>query len=208
MKHKLFLYIFSGFEIVKLLLSGFFPECFLMRHVWLLYSIYFLVALFTLFEVIPTVSLTNKIRIVERVMLGDGTLTNEVFDIHKYRNYSLLCETEDGNAYSSHNGEMLYTKIVEEGMEQGDTTEFSLFLYIIFYSIIGFYIFDLVYQIISGTINMDIPIELLKRKLNYFNIFSSKYTIVENLKYLCSVSWELIKKLFKLIQLIYEQVIG
>lgn len=207
-KHKLLIYIFGGFAIVKIILSVFFPECFILRHVWLLYSFYFLVVLFTLYELVPTVPLTDTIRKVECIMLGNGTLTNEVFDNNKYRGYSLLCTSDEGNAYSSNNGEMLYTKNVTVRTNQGDNTDLSLLLYIIFYSIIGYYVYELVVEMISGNVSMDIPIGALKEKLGCFNILSSKYPIVENAKYLWGVIWDLILKLFEMIQVGYKQIIG
>lgn len=207
-KHKLLIYIFGGFAIVKILLSVFFPECFILRHVWLLYFLYFLVVLFTLYELVPTVPLTDTIRKVECIMLGNGTLTNEIFDNNKYRGYSLLCRSDEGNAYSSNNGEMLYTKNVTVRTSQGDNTDLSLLLYIIFYSIIGYYVYELVMETISGNVNMDIPIGILKGKLGCFNILSSKYPIVENAKYLWSVIWKLMLKLFEMIQVGFKQIIG
>lgn len=41
MKHKLFLFIFGAFSIVKWLMSIYFQNCFVMRHVWIIYLLYF-----------------------------------------------------------------------------------------------------------------------------------------------------------------------
>ena len=208
MKHKLFLCVFCGFMIVKLLLSVYFPDCFIMKHVWLLYSLYFLVVTCTLFSMLPIVSLSEKTRIAECIMLGDGTITNEIFDNVKDNRYSLLCETTEGRAYSSSNGEMLYTKIVSIKTGNGDTTVISLVLYILFYSIICFYVYELILGLFDGTLDMDITLEIIKKKIATFNIFSSKYSVVKNLEFIWSVVIEVLANLIELVQSGYRLVKG
>lgn len=85
MKHKLFLFIFGAFSIVKWLMSIYFQNCFVMRHVWIIYLLYFVLITAVFLTRIPTVTVKQQVRIVECVMLGNGQVTNEIFNNTRYR---------------------------------------------------------------------------------------------------------------------------
>ena len=169
MKHKLFLFIFGAFSIVKWLMSIYFQNCFVMRHVWIIYLLYFVLITAVFLTRIPTVTVKQQVRIVECVMLGNG------------QGYSLLCETNDGRAYSSPNGEMLYTQKVRLSTEGGDTI-LSLLTYILFFSVVGIGICEIVQRLFSGALNITSTFNLLKQRMGSFNIFSESYPVRENLE--------------------------
>jgi len=114
-------------------------------------------------------------------MLGNGQVTNEIFNNTRYRGYSLLCETNDGRAYSSPNGEMLYTQKVRLSTEGGDTI-LSLLTYILFFSVVGIGICEIVQRLFSGALNITSTFNLLKQRMGSFNIFSESYPVRENLE--------------------------
>lgn len=204
-KHRLFLYLFGGISVVRLLLSWFFGNCFIFQHMWLLYLSYFFIIGIALFTNLPTVPLENRTRQMECIMLGDGTVTQEIFNRRRYRNYTLVCESDQGKAYSSNNGEMIYTKSVFMQEKDGETVV-SLVIYTVLYTFIGLYIYELIAGLIAGTIDMNIPINTLKKNLETLNIMSDKYPVRENvehilkgLNYLWSNLMEMIKSVYELI---------
>ena len=191
MKHKLFLFIFGAFSIVKWLMSIYFQNCFVMKHVWIIYLLYFVLITAVFLTRIPTVTVKQQVRIVECVMLGNGQVTNEIFNNTRYRGYSLLCETNDGRAYSSPNGEMLYTQKVRLSTEGGDTI-LSLLTYILFFSVVGIGICEIVQRLFSGALNITSTFNLLKQRMGSFNIFSESYPVRENLEEF----WNVIVQIF------------
>lgn len=118
-------------------------------------------------------------------------VTNEIFNNTRYRGYSLLCETNDGRAYSSPNGEMLYTPKVRLSTEGGDTI-LSLLTYILFFSVVGIGICEIVQRLFSGALNITSTFNLLKQRMGSFNIFSESYPVRENLEEF----WNVIVQIF------------
>lgn len=149
--------------------------------VWIIYLLYFVLITAVFLTRIPTVTVKQQVRIVECVMLGNGQVTNEIFNNTRYRGYSLLCETNDGRAYSSPNGEMLYTQKVRLSTEGGDTI-LSLLTYILFFSVVGIGICEIVQRLFSGALNITSTFNLLKQRMGSFNIFSESYPVRENLE--------------------------
>lgn len=186
-KHKMFLYLFSGISVVRVLIEIFFKNCYINRHMWLVYASYFLIIGVVLFANFPTVPLACSVKKVECIMLGDGTLTQEIFDAKKQSEFSLVCETELGRAYSSNNGEMIYTKLVKMKCENDDTV-LSLFIYIFLYTLAGLCIYDIIEGVVQGTIDINIPIKLVADKLKTLNVLSSRYGVANQLNY----AWECI----------------
>lgn len=208
-KHKMFLYLFSGISVIRALISVFFENCYLNQHIWLVYILYFLIIGVVLFANFPTVPLDHSDKMVECIMLGNGTLTQEVFDKRRYGGFSLVCETEQGRAYSSVNGEMIYTKSVLFKCEKDDTV-LSLLVYVFLYTFIGLCIYDIIEKIIQGTFDIKTPINLLNSRLKTLNILSNQYGVAKNINYIwkcmIDVGGNLVEFLKKGFHLIIEEV--
>lgn len=176
----MFIMVFGGITTVRLLLLNWYPDCFLFEHMWLLYLAYFLIICAVLFTMVPTVPLATTSKKVEFIMLGNGNLTNEVFDKNRYRNYRLISRTEMGNAYSSETGEMIYTKIRTVNSPGGETA-LSVFFFAIIYTIALLYMYEIIYGLIDGSISLDEHIRILKKNFASLNLLSDKYPIKDNL---------------------------
>lgn len=206
-KHKLFIQVFVGLSVVRLLMSLFFKNCFLLQHIWLLYLSYFVVIGIVLFANFPTVPLDQDSNKVECIMLGNGKMTQEVFYKSNYGEYNLLYESEQGKAYSSNNGEIIYTKPVHMEMKDGNTA-LALFVYTILYTLIGLYTYELILGIATGKINMEIPLGNLKHNMETFNLMSGKYNICENVKYIGDCISRIGRNAMEMLQSTYQAIVG
>lgn len=187
-KHRMFLFLFSGISVIRVLINLFFEKCYFNQHIWLIYISYFLVIGVVLIINFPTVPLEHSVKRVECIMLGNGTLTQEIFDKRRYGGFSLICETKQGRAYSSDNGEMIYTKsvLIKDG---NDDTVLSLLVYVFLYTFAGLCIYEIIEEVIQGTFDIKAPINLLNNKLKTLNILSDQYAVVKKINY----AWSCIK---------------
>lgn len=197
-KQKMFIYLFGGISLFRAILNSCFPGCFIFTYVWLLYLLHFLIIGITFLRYFPTVSAVNSAETVECIMLGNGTVTDELFDRRKYSGYSLIYSSQTGNAYSAITGEMMYTKKVKIE-KNGHDTVISLVLFVIFYTIIGLYAYYILTGCLKGNINISELILHVIIKIKKLNIFSDIYPISKNLRFVYSAILLLIHKLLNYI---------
>lgn len=206
-KDKLFLRVFAGISVIRLLLSIYFGECFLFRHIWLVYLAYFLIIGIVIFDNYPVVPLKQKVRRRECIMLGDGTMTEEKFDRGRFPDYKLVSRSGQGMAYASWSGEMIYTRFVQVKAQGGETV-FSLVTYIFFYTCVGLYSYYMIAGIVDGTIDMEIPVHVLKENLKTLNLLSDRYPVRNNMLQAVKCILDLWHAFCGLVSHVYQLVTG